>query len=145
MWIVTRLIYLRRHPQLHRLVKEALALYCVEVPAEVEIGPGLFVSHRAFGTVIHPRTTIGANVSLWQGVTIGEGDVWRRSTHMERIIIEDGAMLCAGAKILCSEGTLTVGRGTIVGANAVLTQSTGEREIWAGAPARKIRDRPDDG
>lgn len=50
----------------------------------------------------------------------------------------DDAILCAGAKLLFGEETLVVGKGTIIGANAVLTQSTGEGEIWAGIPAKKI-------
>jgi serine O-acetyltransferase len=39
---------------------------------------------------------------------------------------------------LFGESELVVGKGTVVGANAVLTQSTGEYEIWAGIPASKI-------
>jgi len=37
---------------------------------------------------------------------------------------------------------LRVGRGTVVGANAVLLESTGENELWAGVPARKVGLRP---
>lgn len=50
----------------------------------------------------------------------------------------DDAIICAGAKLLFSDKTLIVGKGTVIGANAVLTQSTGDYEIWAGIPARKI-------
>lgn len=50
-------------------------------------------------------------------------------------------MLCAGSRIICSKGLLIVGEGTIIGANAVLTQSTGDYEIWAGVPAVKIGKR----
>ena len=42
------------------------------------------------------------------------------------------------AKILFGEDKLIVGKGTIVGANSVLTKSTGENEIWAGVPAKRI-------
>lgn len=141
MSLVSRLIYARRGP-FRRAVKEVLALYCVEVPPGVEVGTGLRVLHRGFGVVIHQRTTIGANVTIYHGVTLGRGDVWRPDSDsaMSRIVIEDDVILCPGAKVLCVEGTLTVGRGSLIGANAVLTRSTGEREIWAGAPARKLRD-----
>jgi serine O-acetyltransferase len=37
---------------------------------------------------------------------------------------------------------VTVGRGTVVGANAVLARSTGEWEIWAGSPAKCVGTRP---
>lgn len=44
----------------------------------------------------------------------------------------------AGCKIIASKGELVVGKGTIIGANAVLLESTGENEIWAGVPAKKV-------
>lgn len=56
------------------------------------------------------------------------------------IDIQDDVILCAGCKVL-SKGKLTIGKGTIIGANAVLTQSTGENEIWAGIPAKRIGKR----
>jgi serine O-acetyltransferase len=43
--------------------------------------------------------------------------------------------------VLCKEGVLHVGRGTVLGANAVLLDSTGEGETWAGLPARKVGQR----
>jgi serine O-acetyltransferase len=96
--------------------------------------------HRGFGTVIHPGTTIGNDVTIYHGVTIGRADPWipGAQSTMHHVYIDDGAMLCPGAKILCKAGTVRVGAGSIIGANAVLTQSTGPNEIWAGAPARKV-------
>ncbi|KDN85001.1 serine O-acetyltransferase [Kitasatospora cheerisanensis] len=140
MSLVTSLIYRRRSRLFGRLVQEALALYGMEVPAAAEIGPGLTVFHRGFGTVLHPFTTLGANVTLYNGVTIGRADPWIPQEHspMRRVVLEDGVVVCAGAKIICKSGTLTVAAGTIVGANAVLTRSTGPDEIWAGAPARRV-------
>jgi serine O-acetyltransferase len=140
MSLVTSLIYRRRHPVFRRLVQEALALYGMEVPAAAEIGPGLTVFHRGFGTVLHPYTTLGAGVTLYNGVTIGRADPWvpQELSPMRRVVLEDGVVVCAGAKIVCKEGVLTVGAGTIVGANAVLTRSTGPNEIWAGVPARRV-------
>ena len=143
MWgmsLVASLIYRRRHPLLRRAVQEALALYGVEVPAAVEIGPGLRVFHRGFGLVLHPWVTIGTGITLYNGVTVGRADPWvpQEQSLMERVVVEDEAVLCSGAKVLCKEGVLTVGRGTVVGANAVLTRSTGPYEIWAGAPARQV-------
>ncbi len=143
MSLVTSLIYRRRHPLLGRLVQEVLALYGMEVPAAAEIGPGLMVFHRGFGTVLHPYTTIGADVTLYNGVTIGRADPWvpQELSLMRRVVLEDGVVVCAGAKIICKQGVLTVGAGTIVGANAVLTTSTGPNEIWAGLPARRVGTR----
>jgi len=38
---------------------------------------------------------------------------------------------------------LIVGKNSVIGANAVLFNSTGENEIWAGIPAQKIGNRVD--
>ncbi len=43
--------------------------------------------------------------------------------------------------MLFNDRDLTIGAGTVIGANAVLTSSTGPGEIWAGSPARKVADR----
>ena len=40
--------------------------------------------------------------------------------------------------ILCKEGILRVRQGTVIGANSVLLESTGEDEIWVGIPAKCI-------
>ena len=78
----------------------------MEVPAAVEIGPGLAVFHRGFGTVLHPYTTIGADVTLYNGVTVGRADPWvpQERSAMRRVVLEDGVVVCAGAKIVCKEG-----------------------------------------
>jgi serine O-acetyltransferase len=137
---VSRLVYHRRTPIVGIVVKELLALYGVEFPRNVEVGKGLKMMHRAFGTVIHPGTTIGNNVTIFHGVTVGKSDPWGPS-KIQRIYLEDDVVLCPGVKVLCSGESLRIGAGSIIGANAVLTQSTGPREIWAGVPARRIRSR----
>ena len=56
-------------------------------------------------------------------------------------MIEDDVVLSPGCTVLCKTGMLQVGRGTVIGANAVLLESTGDWEIWAGVPARKVGER----
>lgn len=134
--IMESLVYRRRS----RLVREFLLLYGLDVPAEVSIGPGLVLHHRAMGTVIHPQTRIGANVTIYHQVTIGRADahVDRSDSPMERIEIDDGAIIYPGAKVLGGPGVTRIGKRTIVAANAVVTRSTGDNEIWGGIPARVI-------
>lgn len=124
-------------------MKELLALYGMEVPAAVEVGSNLRIMHRGFGTVIHPNTTIGDNVTIYHGVTIGRGDPWVSSsqTQMGRVYIEDDVVLCPGTKIICTRGDLRIARGTVVAANAVVTKDTGPDEVWAGVPARLLSKR----
>lgn len=115
----------------------------VDIPDSVKIGKNVVFVHNAIGAVIHPYTTIGDNVKIYQGVTIGRGNIWEENIELKGFEIHDKAVLCAGAKIICSKGVLIVGEGTIIAANAVLTCSTGDYEIWAGIPARKVGMRTD--
>lgn len=71
-------------------------------------------------------------------MTIGKARPWDASQTEGGVLIKDDAIICAGAKILFKNEQLVVGRGTVIGANAVLTQSTGDNEIWAGIPAKRV-------
>ena len=135
--IYTRLFYARRNPIFGRLAYLLLKLLGAEVPLSVAIGQGVTLVHGAFGLVAHPNTSIGDNVKIYPGVTLGRADIQLpiEESAFKGIEIEDNVILSPGAKILCKEGILRVGRGSVVGANAVLLQSTGEGEIWAGIPA----------
>ena len=62
-------------------------------------------------------------------------------SKFEGILIEDDVILSPGSKVLGKDGILRVSRGTVVGANAVLLQSTGPDEMWAGIPAVCIGQR----
>jgi serine O-acetyltransferase len=142
--VYTRLIYARDWPILGRLAYLVLKLLGAEVPRSVRIGRDFELAHGGFGVVIHPWTQIGDRVKIYPGVTLGRTDIYRSVHHSKfrGIRVEDDVILAPGAKVLCKEGILTVRRGTVVGANAVLLSSTGEREIWAGVPAQCLGLRP---
>jgi len=139
----TSLVYARKLPVIGRLAYYALKLLGVEIPRAVQIGPGFELAHGGVGVVVHSRSVIGERVKLYPGVTLGRADIHNpmESSRFEKVVIEDDVVLAPGAKILCKEGVLKVGKGTVVGANAVLLQSTGEGEIWAGVPAKRIGKR----
>ncbi|MDM5157366.1 hypothetical protein QUF88_27180 [Bacillus sp. DX1.1] len=113
----------------------------MEIPKTVKLGKDVTFVHWAYGTVLHPNTEIEDNVKIYQGVTLGRADIFNsfEESKMNGILIKKGAILCAGSKILCKEGTLTVGENTVIGANSVLLKSTGDNEIWGGIPARKLK------
>ena len=136
----TSLVYARNWPILGKLAYYLLKLLGAEIPRSVEIGKGFQLEHGGFGVVIHSKTRIGRWVKVYPGVTVGRADIYRpmSASRFEGVVIEDEAILCPGAKVLCKEGVLTVGKGTVIGANAVLLQSTGEGELWAGMPARCV-------
>ena len=135
--VYTQLLYARRLPLLGRVAYYALKLLGVEVPLSVSIGEGVTLEHGAFGTVIHPKSQIGSRVKIYPGVTLGRADIYRsmEGSSFEGILIEDDVILAPGAKVLGKQGLLCVGSGTVIGANAVLLQSTGPDEIWSGIPA----------
>jgi serine O-acetyltransferase len=140
----TGLVYARRWPIVGRLAYYLLKLMGAEIPTGVQIGADFLLEHGGFGVVIHPKTRIGNRVRVYPGVTLGRADVYRSaaSSRFEGFVVEDDVILSPGAKVLCKEGVLQVRRGSMVGANAVLLESTGEYEIWAGIPARCVGVRP---
>jgi serine O-acetyltransferase len=139
----TRLVYTRQMPILGALAYYALKILGVEIPRSVPIGPDFELAHGGVGVVVHSRAIIGARVKIYPGVTIGRADIYRPATEsrFQGVVIEDDVILAPGVKVLCKEGMLRVGRGSMIGANAVLLQSTGEGEVWAGMPARCIGKR----
>lgn len=140
--IVEFLIYLQLKGW-YRITHILLAILGLEIPKDVvftDIKKTRFI-HRSCGTVIHPKTKLGINVQIYQNVTIGKSRPWDGTQKEGGCEIMDEVIICTGAKILFSSEKLIVGKGTVIGANAVLTQSTGEYEIWAGVPAKKIGTR----
>jgi serine O-acetyltransferase len=136
----TTLVYMRTRPIIGRIAYRLLKLMGAEIPRSVQIGADFVLVHGGFGVVIHPATVIGDRVKIYPGVTIGRADVHlpAQQSHFKGVIVGDDVLIAPGAKVLGKEGVLRLGRGTVVGANAVLLQSTDENEIWAGVPAKRI-------
>ena len=124
-----------------RLAVEVLRLYGADVPAGVTIGRDFLLHHRGLGVVIHRNTRIGDRVQIFQGVTVGKLDPTDASYVFPGADLEDDVVLGAGCQVLGGPDGVRVGRGTLVAANAVLTRSTGEWEVWGGVPARRLGDR----
>ena len=141
--LITKLVYRRQGKILGKAAYYLLKLLGLEFPQSVPVGENLEIAHGGFGIVIHSRSEIGSNVKIYPGVTLGRADVHRpfEESGFEKIIIGDDVILSSGYKVLCKNGTLQVGDGSIIGANAVLLESTGPNEIWAGIPAKKVGNR----
>lgn len=56
-----------------------------------------------------------------------------------RITVETGCWIGHGAVIVCSRGNLTLGRNSVVGANAVVTKSFPPFSVIAGSPAKLVK------
>jgi serine O-acetyltransferase len=136
-----RLVRATRGRVLGRIAYLWLKSLGVEFPRTVPFGERLELAHGAVGLVVHSRTRIGSGVTLMPGVVLGRSDSYIAETAEATggIVIGDRVTVGAGAKVLFRSGQeLVVADGTIVGANAVLLESTGPDEIWAGNPARRV-------
>lgn len=111
-------------------------LFGIEVPPRLPIGPGLVLMHTQ-GTVLG-AAVIGANVTLYQQVTLGARDMDFAYTLSLRPTVEDGVVISAGAKVL---GGLTLGRDCVVGANAVVLKDVPPAHVAVGIPASHLPPR----
>ena len=101
----------------------------IEIHPGAQIGPGLFIDH-GMGVVIGETAEIGANATLYHGVTLG-GTSWNKGKRHPTL--EDDVVVGAGAKIL---GPITIGARTRVGANAVVVKSVPPDSVVVGIPGR---------
>lgn len=97
----------------------------LDVAESVAIGSNVLIAPRCFITDHSHNITSGQPISqqgcVSRPVKIGN-DVW----------IGTGATILAG---------VTIGDGAVIGAGAVVRSDVPSNEIWAGLPARKLRDR----
>ena len=84
---------------------------------------------------------IGSNVTISSGMHAIDGrepPIFARPAIPKPIAIEDDVWIGAGAVIMPG---ITLRRGTVIGANSVVTLDTEEYGVYAGAPAKRIRSR----
>ncbi len=93
----------------------------------IDIHPGAVIGERFFidhgtGVVIGETTVIGSGVKLYQGVTLGALSISKEMAKSKRHpTIEDDVLIYANATIL--GGETIIGRGSIIGGNAWITES----------------------
>lgn len=132
---VTRLLYMAKksNSALIKGVCRKLAKFlgCCTGPNLV-IGNNVQFVHNSLGTVLYTDTTLEDDVKIYQNVTLGKSDVLSNNAST-KFVVHKGAVLCAGAKILCKPNeVLEIGAHSIVAANAVLNHSIPAYEIWGG-------------
>jgi serine O-acetyltransferase len=113
-------------PLLPRIMSEwAHSKTGIDIHPGATIGERFFIDHGT-GVVVGETTIIGANVKLYQGVTLGalsfpkdeRGEIIRGlRRHPE---IGDHVIVYGGATIL---GNVTIGEGAVIGGNVWLTDS----------------------
>jgi serine O-acetyltransferase len=102
-----------------------------DINPDFPCGPGLFIPHPVGVTI---GATLGPNTTLFASCSIGGAG---RSDGVEGLpVLEADCIIGTGARVL---GPIVLGRGTRVGANAVVLKSTPPNSIAVGVPARVLR------
>jgi serine O-acetyltransferase len=115
-----------------RLVSEAGRwLTGIEIHPGATIGRRLFIDH-GMGVVIGETTEIGDDVLIYQGVTLGGTSLKKEKRHPT---IEDNVMISAGAAVI---GPVTIGRGSRIGAGAVVVSSAPPSSTVVGIPGKVV-------
>jgi serine O-acetyltransferase len=137
---VSHAFYLRGHLRLAKLVASInLIMFGIEIASRCPIGPGLLLAHT-HGTVIG-AWRIGANCTIFQGVTLGAKELDFSYTSDMRPSVGDNVIIGAGAKIL---GGVEVSDGSTIGANAVVLRSVPAGMLALGVPAVFRLSNPND-
>lgn len=108
-------------------------VFAVQLPAATRLGRDVRLNYSGLGTVLHARAVIGDRVEIGPGVVIGG-----RSGLWDVPVIEDDVQIGVGAKVL---GPVRVGRGAIIGANAVVLHDVPPGAVVGGVPARILKHR----
>ena len=97
-----------------------------------EIGHGLFIDH-GMGVVIGETAKLGADVTIYQGVTLGGTGF---ATGKRHPTVEDCVTIGSGAKLL---GPIVVGHGAKIGANTVVIHDVPPNSTVVGIPGHPVR------
>jgi serine O-acetyltransferase len=150
-WLQVALLYpglhaIWLHRLGHRLWKAQLKLLAhgvamfarwltgIEIHPAARIGERLFIDH-GMGVVIGETAEVGADVTIYHGVTLGGVSLSHGKRHPT---IEDHVVIGAGAKVL---GAIRIGYGSRIGANAVVVNDIEPEKVVVGIPGKEITRR----
>jgi len=118
----------------------------IESPNKIEIGNNLQVNARCW-------ISGGGNLKIGDNVLIGPHVVIHTANHnfknkdilireqghtLKAIVIEDDVWIAANSTILPG---VTIKKGTVIAAGSVITKDTEPYGVYAGVPAKKIKER----
>ena len=117
-------------------------------PYNISIGDNVYFNRNVFITARDP-VTIGNDVLIGPNVVINTGNhtfsdrdvpIVKQGHTSERITIGDDVWIAANAIILKG---VTVGKGAVIAAGAVVNKDVAPYTLVGGVPAKKIKDRGD--
>jgi serine O-acetyltransferase len=104
----------------------------IEIHPAARIGDAPFIDH-GMGVVVGETAELGANVTLYQGVTLGGTGFASGKRHPT---VQDNVTIGSGAKLL---GPITIGHGAKIGANAVVIHDVPPNSTVVGNPGHPVR------
>ena len=107
----------------------------VEIHPGATIGTGFFIDH-GMGVVIGETTEIGANVTLYHGVTLGGTSLRKEKRHPT---LCDDVIIGAGATVL---GPVEVGKNARIGAGSVVVEDVPANSTVVGIPGKVAFGKP---
>ena len=129
---VSHWLWMRGFKLLGRWVSQMVrGLTGIEIHPGATIGPGFFIDH-GMGVVIGETAEIGANVTVYHGVTLGGTSLNKGKRHPT---LCNNVVVGAGAKIL---GAFTVGEDSRIGANAVVVKPVPPNSVVVGVPGQAV-------
>ena len=131
-------LYLLNVPIIPRIFTEyAHEITGIDIHPGAEIGSHFFIDHGT-GIVIGETTSIGKNVKIYQGVTLGALSVDKSMLKKKRHpTIEDDVILYSQAVIL--GGDTVIGKNSIIGGNSWVTQSVPPNSVVYSKVEVKVR------
>ena len=120
---------------LHQIARQ---LGAMDLPWRVRIGPGARIDH-GWGLVVNANARLGANVTLFHGVTLGQRDrVGPDGTRVAGYpVIEDDVWIGPHAVIV---GAVTVGQGSRIAPGAFVTHDVPPHSLVVGNPAQVVKE-----
>ena len=137
-------LYKRNVPFIPRMMTEhAHSKTGIDINPGAEIGEYFFIDHGT-GIVIGETTTIGNNVKIYQGVTLGalsprKGQVL--SGVKRHPTVEDNVTIYANSTIL--GGDTVIGENSVIGGNSFVTESV-DKNSYVSIKAPELIIRTDD-
>jgi serine O-acetyltransferase len=113
------------------LQSRSSSVFQTDINPAAKIGRGFFLDH-ATGLVVGETASIGDNVSILQGVTLGGTGKEAGDRHPK---IGNSVLIGAGAKVL---GNITVGDCSRIAAGSVVLKPVPSKTTVAGVPARIV-------
>ena len=124
---VANFLWRRKYKLLARVYSNWIrTLTGIEIHPAATIGRRFFIDH-GMGVVIGETANVGDDVMVYHGVTLGSRGFAHGKRHPT---IGNDVVIGAGAKVL---GNITVGSGSRIGANAVITSDVAPRSAQSNS------------